>query len=154
MSQTRNRGCSVASIASGLGCEVVEEALLLIQGGQRTAVHTLGDGLLEDLVAGGNQVKEDRGPASTLSVDRYPVGVATEVVDIFFDPFQGLNLIQEADVVIRNDPAGEVGVGEESESGQTVVDGDDDDFLALVDPMIVRPRGGVPKDIAPSVNIE
>ena len=80
----------------------------------------MGDGLLEDLVPGGNHVKEDGVAASTLSVDSYPVGVATEVVDVVFDPFQGLNLIQETDVVIRKGPAGEVGVGEESKSGQTV----------------------------------
>ncbi len=154
LSKTRNRGCGVTSVASGLGCKVVEEALPLIQGGHRSAIQTLGDGLVEDLLAGGNQVKEDGGTASALPIDGDLVGVSTEVVDVVLDPFQGLNLIQETHVVIGNSPTGEIRVGEESESCQTVVDRDDDDFLTLVDPVIVRQNGGVPEEIAPSVDIE
>ena len=152
--KARNRRGSTASVAPSLGNEVVEETLLLIQGGQRGAVQTLGNGLLEHLLTRRDQVEKNGGTTGTLSVDGDLVGVAAELVDVSLDPFQGLNLIQETNVIIRNNPTGEVGVGEESESGQTIVDGDNDNFLALVDPVIVGQSGGVSEDIAPPVNVE
>ena len=88
----------------------------MVHGGHRTAVQTLGDGLLKDLFAGGDQVKHDRTTSSTLPIDGDLVGVTAEMVNVVFDPFQGLILIQEANVVIRNGPTGELRVGEESEN--------------------------------------
>jgi hypothetical protein len=99
-------------------------------------------------------VEKNGGTTGTLSIDGDPVRVAAKLVDVSLDPFQGLNLIQETNIVIRNSPTGEVSVGEESESGQTIVDGDNDNFLALVDPVIVGQSGGVSEDIAPPVNVE
>ena len=154
MPQARNRGGSGTSGTSSLGCEVVKDAFLLIQGRHGGAVQTLGDRLLEDLLAGRDHVKEDRGTAGTLSSDSESVGVTPEVVDVALDPFQGLNLIQETDVVISDSLTGEVRVGEESESRQTIIDRDDNNFLALVDPGIIGQSGGVSKEIGPSVNIE
>ena len=99
-------------------------------------------------------MKENGGATGALSVDRDLARVAAEVADIAFNPCQGQNLIQETDVVVCNSPASEVGVGEESESRQTVVDRDDDHFLALVDPVIEREICGVSIGIAPSVNVK
>jgi hypothetical protein len=152
--KTRNRRGGTASVAPSLGREVVEETFLLIQGGQRGAVQTLGDGLLEHLLAGRDQVEKNGGTTRAQSIDGDPVRVTAELVDVFLDPFQGLNLIQETNIIIRNTPASEVRVGEESERGETIVDGDNDDFWALVDPVIVGQSGGVSEDIAPPVNVE
>ena len=114
----------------------------------------MGYGLLEDLPTGGNQVKEDGGTASALPVDRDLVGVAAEATDVALNPFEGLNLIQETDVIIRKSPTSEVWVGEESERRQTIIDGDNDDFLALVDPVIEGKICGVSINEAASVNVE
>lgn len=98
-------------------------------------------------------MKKDGRTACAFPVDSDFVGVTPKVVDVLLDPFQGLNLIQETDVIIRDRPTGEVRVGEEPESCQTVVNGYNDDFLALVDPVIEGEIGGIPVDIAPTVNV-
>lgn len=99
-------------------------------------------------------MQEDGGTPGALSVDGDFVGITAEVVDVVLDPVQGLNLIQETDVVIRNSSTGEIGMGEESESSQTIVDRDDNNLLALMDPMIVGQGGGVSEDITTSVDVE
>lgn len=154
MPEAGNRRGGVTGVASSLGREIVEDALLLIRGGQRSAIEALGHGLLEDLLSSRDQVKEDGGTASALSVNGNHVGVTAEVVDVLLHPLQGLNLVQETGIVIRNSPTGEVRVGKESESRQTVVDRDDDDLLTLVDPVIVGQSGRISEDIAPSVDVE
>ena len=99
-------------------------------------------------------MKKNRGSTGTLSVYGNHSRITAKVIDIVVDPIQGLHLIQEADVVISDTTPGELWMGQESESRQTVVDGDNDDLLALVNPVIERPTFWVPIEVAPSMNVK
>ena len=99
-------------------------------------------------------MKKDRGSTGTLPIYGDRSGITAEVIDIVVDPIQGLHLIQEADVVISDTTPGELWMGQESESRQTVVDGYNDDLLALVNPVIERPIFWVPVDVTPSMNVK
>ena len=95
-----------------------------------------------------NKVKFNRASARALSIDSDLIRIATKIRYVPLDPSQGFNLIQKTSIEITNGCVSECRRCKEPERWQTVVYWDNNNILALMNPMIKGPVGRIAKKIA------
>jgi len=94
-----------------------------------------------------DEVKLDRAPTCTLSIDGNLPWVPTKVANVFLDPSKGLNLVEEACVKVAVGRVPERRCCKKAKRRQPIIHRDDNDVWALVDPVVKGPIPGVAVDV-------
>ncbi len=101
-----------------------------------------------------NEMELHRGSSRALPVDSYPRRIPAERSNMSLDPFKSLCLVKKANIEVSIDSVREFWDSEEPEGRKTVIDGDDDDIGALMDPIVEWKGGGVAVNVASSMDID
>ena len=140
---------------------VLLRLLVSIDGIEGLATAALDDRLLKDSIRARRcEQRADADAPGRLAEDGHPRRIAPEGGGVVADPGQGSNLIEQAEVRVGAVGVREVGVREEAERAQTVLNGDDDrrsgrgQVLPVVEQLpipLVRSR---PAHEVPSVHVD